>query len=139
MPFLFALVLFGCDIRKNSKLPDPKSNNSAQTFIDSTSVQIIDSAYNFGNVNDGEKVEYNYRFINTGKNSLVISSARASCGCTVPEKPEEPIKPGEIGFLKVVFNSEGRVGAVHKEITVTSNAFPEFPVLLLTGQVLRKK
>jgi hypothetical protein len=97
---------------------------------------LIDSVYNFGTVSDGEKVEYSYRFRNTGKNPLIISSAVASCGCTVPEKPEEPIKPGETGFLKVVFNSKGRVGEVHKEITVTSNAFPKFPVLQLTGQVV---
>ena len=107
-----------------------------QHFTDSTTVQMIDSVYNFGKVTDGEKVEYSYRFRNTGKNPLIVSSAVASCGCTVPEKPEEPIKPGETGFLKVVFNSKGRVGEVHKEITVTSNAYPKFPVLQLTGEVV---
>ncbi len=108
-----------------------RQQTQATHFTDSTTVQMIDSAYNFGKVTDGEKVEYSYRFRNTGKNPLIVSSAIASCGCTVPEKPEEPIKPGETGFLKVVFNSKGRVGPVHKEITVTSNAYPQFPVLQL--------
>ena len=70
---------------------------------------------------------------------MIVSSANASCGCTVPEKPEEPIKPGETGFLKVVFNSKGRVGQIHKEVQVVSNAYPQFPVLQLTGEVLAAK
>ncbi len=133
-----AIMLFSCNIRnnkKNSGLPIPVS---VEHFTDSTTVQIIDSSYDFGKVTDGEKVVFNYRFKNTGKKPLVIASATASCGCTVPEKPEEPIKPGETGFLKVVFNSEGRVGPTHKEIMVSSNAYPGFPTLHLTGEVISK-
>lgn len=129
-------MVFSCNIRNTKNKVDVEAANPATHFIDSTTVQMIDSAYNFGKVTDGEKVEYSYRFRNTGKNPLIVSAAVASCGCTVPEKPEEPIKPGETGFLKVVFNSKGRVGEVHKEITVTSNAYPQFPVLQLTGQVV---
>ncbi len=132
-------VLFSCDIRNTKNKGDVQASNSTQTFTDSTTVQMIDSVYNFGRVTDGEKVEYSYRFKNTGKKPLIISSAVASCGCTVPEKPEEPIKPGETGFLKVVFNSAGRVGPVHKDVTVTSNAYPQFPVLQLTGEVEASK
>jgi hypothetical protein len=129
-------VLFSCNIRNMKNKADVQASNAVPHFTDSTTVQMIDSVYNFGQVTDGEKVEYSYRFRNTGKNPLIVASAIASCGCTVPEKPEEPIKPGETGFLKVVFNSKGRVGEVHKEITVTSNAYPKFPVLQLTGQVV---
>lgn len=128
-------VLISCDIRNTKNKSDVQATNTSQKFTDSTTVQMIDSVYNFGKVTDGAKVEYSYRFRNTGKNPLIVSSAVASCGCTVPEKPEEPVKPGETGFLKVVFNSKGRVGPVHKDITVTSNAYPKFPVLQLTGEV----
>ena len=140
MVTVFSFTLFSCDIRKNKTKDDVKASDpSVQVFKDSTTVQIIDSVYNFGKVTDGEKVEYNYRFKNTGKNPLIITTATASCGCTVPEKPEAPIKPGETGFIKVVFNSQGRVGDVHKEITVVSNAYPVFPVLELRGQVMEIK
>lgn len=128
-------VLFSCDIRNTKNKGDVQATNAGQQFTDSTTVQMIDSVYNFGKITDGAMVEYSYRFRNTGKRPLIVSSAVASCGCTVPEKPEEPIKPGETGFLKVVFNSKGRVGPVHKDITVTSNAYPKFPVLQLTGEV----
>ena len=136
LPFSLTCIIFSCNIRNTKNKADVLAANLSTHFTDSTTVQMIDSAYNFGKVTDGEKVEYSYRFRNTGKNPLIVSSAVASCGCTVPEKPEEPIKPGETGFLKVVFNSKGRVGEVHKEITVTSNAYPQFPVLQLTGQVV---
>ncbi len=131
-----ACFIFSCNIRNGRNKGDVLAASSAQ-FTDSTTVQLIDSAYNFGTVTDGEKVEYSYRFRNTGKKPLIIASAIASCGCTVPEKPEEPIRPGETGFLKVVFNSKGRVGEVHKTITVTSNAYPKFPELQLTGNVVQ--
>ena len=133
------ITLFSCDIRNTKEKPGLQVANTDQKFGDTTSVQMIDSVYNFGKVTDGENVVFSYRFRNTGKNPLIISSATASCGCTVPEKPEEPIKPGETGFLKVVFNSKGRVGPVHKEVNVVSNAYPNFPTLQLIGEVLSAK
>ena len=131
-------VLFSCNIR-NTKNKLCLTSNLAIGFTDSTSMIMLDSTYDFGKVTDGEKVTFNYRFRNTGDKPLIIASAVASCGCTVPEKPEEPIKPGETGILKVIFNSEGRVGPAHKEIRVSSNAYPPFPTLLLTGMVESKK
>ena len=133
---LISSVLFSCDIRNTKPVSDVKIADPHQPFTDSTTVSIIDSAFNFGKVTDGEKVEYNYRFINSGNKPLIISDAKASCGCTVPEKPDAPIPPGQTGYLKVVFNSKGRVGDVHKEIVVTSNAYPAFPTLQLTGEVI---
>ncbi len=132
-------LLFSCDIRKNKLKSDVQASDPSQVLKDSTTVQMIDSVYNFGKITDGEKVEFSFRFKNTGNKPLIVSNATASCGCTVPEKPEEPIKPGETGFIKVVFDSKGRVGDVHKEVTVTSNAYPAFPLLALKGQVVEAK
>ena len=132
-------VLFSCDIRHSKNKGDVAFAETSSNFKDSTTVQVIDSVYNFGKVTDGEKVEYNFKFRNSGKNPLIIASATSSCGCTVPEKPEAPIPPGEIGYLKVVFDSKNRVGEVHKNITITSNAYPAFPQLQLTGEVISKQ
>lgn len=132
--FLVVGSLFSCDIRREGNNPISLAKMDA-SFTDTTSVQVIDSVYDFGKAVEGTKVVYNYRFKNTGKKPLVISAAHASCGCTVPEKPEEPIKPGETGILKVVFNTANRPGPAHKTITVVSNAYPEFPVLLIEGVV----
>jgi hypothetical protein len=136
---LATLVLVACNIRRNEKVVDEAVKQAAQALLDTTSVQLIDSVYNFGNITEGEKVTYNFRFKNSGKKPLVISSTSASCGCTVPEKPEKPILPGETGFIKVVFNSKGKVGHNEKNITVMSNTNPAFPLLLLTGEVIASK
>ena len=135
--FCLLIVLGSCNIR-NSRESGDKDLTTTTHFKDSTTVQLIDSVYDFGKINEGEKVTYNYRFRNTGSNALIISSATASCGCTVPEKPEEPVKPGETGSLKVVFNSEGKAGPAYKTITVISNAYPQFPALQLKGEVISK-
>lgn len=140
MIVFFACVLFSCDIRKNkTRDQDVASEPAIPAFKDSTTVQLIDSLYDFGKVTDGEKVEFSFRFKNTGKNPLIVSNATASCGCTVPEKPEQPIKPGEMGFIKVAFDSKGRPGAAHKEVFVTSNAYPVFPTLAIKGEVAEAK
>lgn len=138
--FSFTCLLYSCDIRNNKSHADvAATDSSGGVFKDSTTVQMIDTVFNFGKITDGEKVEFSFRFKNTGNNPLIVSSAHASCGCTVPEKPEAPVKPGETGFIKVAFNSQGRVGDTHKEVTVTSNAYPAFPRLQLKGEVLAKK
>ena len=124
--FLMTVISFVCcDVRRKDKM-------AAQ---DTTAVQIIDSLYNFGTVAEGEKVTYNFRFKNSGNKPLIVTNTTASCGCTVPEKPEKPVLPGETAFIKVVFNSKGKVGHNEKTITVTSNANPAFPPLLLKGEV----
>ena len=139
--FLFLLItiaFLSCDVRRKDKIADDASKQEEMALKETTTVSIIDSVYNFGKATDGEKVEYNFRFRNTGSKPLVIIKATASCGCTVPEKPEKPVMPGEMGFIKVVFDSKGRVGQVDKKITVSSNTNPPFWEVLLTGEVINK-
>ncbi len=135
---ILSLSITSCDVRNKDKKANVNGLTTQVEIKDPTTVQVIDTAYNFGKVADGEIVTYNYRFINTGKKPLIVTEARASCGCTVPEKPTEPIQPGDTGYIKVKFNSEKRVGQVHKTITVLSNAEPAFPEMLLTGEVIEK-
>ncbi len=143
---LGATLLANCDVRRKDRIADDalvKEEKLKKELVekreaalkDTTTVQLIDSFYNFGKVRDGAQVEYSFKFKNTGNNPLVVMDAHASCGCTVPEKPEQPIKPGETGVIKVVFNSKGRSGHQEKTITVNSNARPEFGLLKLTGEV----
>jgi hypothetical protein len=98
-----------------------------------------ESTYDFGKITAGEKVAHKFRFKNGGKTPLIVSDAQTTCGCTVPEKPEKPIAPGETGVIKVVFNSEGKFGKQDKVITLTSNANPSTTQLHLVGEVEEKK
>ncbi len=136
----FLLLIFlttSCDIRKHDK-EQKVSATEKNEIKNPTTAEIIDTTYDFGKVNEGEIVEYNYRFKNTGDKPLIIEEANASCGCTIPEKPDHPIAPGEMGFIKVKFNSEHRPGETHKSVTIVSNAVPEFPTLYLKGTVIGK-
>ncbi|MBV8252515.1 MAG: DUF1573 domain-containing protein [Chitinophaga sp.] len=88
--------------------------------------------HDFGEITQGEKVEYSFKFTNTGKQDLVIEDAISSCGCTVPEWPKEPLKPGQSGFIKVIFDSAGKEGYTQKEVSLRLNnggAFQEGPII----------
>ncbi len=91
--------------------------------------------YNFGAIKQGEKVEYAFEFVNSGKEPLIITEAHGSCGCTVPEWPKEPLKKGEKGVIKVTFNSAGKMGIQDKTVTITSNAADSPKVLHIKGNV----
>lgn len=141
------IAFTSCDIRRHDQVSDDslareekekkETAEKIETALkDSTTVQLIDSFYNYGTVKDGELVQHSFTFKNTGNKPLVVQDAHASCGCTVPEKPEKPIMPGETGTIKVVFNTKGKGGGhQEKTITVNSNARPEFGTLKLSGTV----
>lgn len=84
-------------------------------------MQFESSAHDFGKINAGDKVSYDFKFTNTGTGDLVIANAVGSCGCTVPEYPKEPVAPGKSGVMKVTFNSAGKSGMQQKTVTITTN------------------
>ena len=91
-----------------------------------TTVQWLDSTYrDLGTAKEGDKVEVNFHFRNTGNHNLIISNVSAQCGCTTPDWPKKPIAPGEEDVIKAVFNSEHRVGENHKEVYVEANTTPQ--------------
>jgi uncharacterized protein DUF1573 len=69
--------------------------------------------HDFGSIKSGDKVQYIFKFKNTGEADLLISKASGSCGCTVPEFPKDPVKPGQSAEMKVSFNSAGKHGQQH--------------------------
>ena len=144
----FALLLFAASCGSNTNEPkEPASispaegstTNNLQDSSNLTTVQWLDSVQNFGKVTDGEKIIISFHFKNTGSKPLIISNVTASCGCTVPEKPEAPIAPGEEGVIKAEFNSSGRVGIASKNVNVTCNTATQNYTLLFEGEVLPKK
>lgn len=80
--------------------------------------------HDFGTINEGDTVEHTYAFTNTGELPLVINNTTASCGCTTPDWPREPIAPGAESSVKVRFNSRGKAGEQRKTVTVYANTNP---------------
>lgn len=89
-------------------------------------IKFDQDTHDFGTVHEGEIVTYDFTFTNTGNAPLLIADAQASCGCTVPEWPKEPVKPGQKGTLKVSFNSAGKEGAQDKSISIKANTKDAF-------------
>ena len=94
----------------------------ANGATNATSIQWLDSTHqDLGRINEGQVVEISWRFKNTGDKPLVISNVSASCGCTVPDKPEKPIAPGGEETIRAQFDSKDRVGPQHKDVYVEAN------------------
>lgn len=95
--------------------------------------------FDFGNLKQGEKVEHVFTLTNTGEGDLVITSARGSCGCTVPQWPKEAVKPGATADIKVVFNSTGKKNKTTNTVTLTTNTEKGNEVVRIKAFVEPKK
>lgn len=103
---------------------------------DSPEFKFEETKHDFGDMKQGESKEFVFKFINSGKKSLVISQVLTTCGCTAPTWPKEPIEPEASGTIKIVFNSTGKIGKQNKVITILANtAFQKFR-LSITANVL---
>lgn len=92
--------------------------------------------WDFGQIIQGESVEYNFRFTNSGDAPLVITDAKGSCGCTVPDWPREPVPPGGEGTIRVTYDSKGRKAQFNKTVTITANTVPNTNKLFISGNVI---
>jgi len=107
--------------------------------VNSTDIAVMTfetTEYDFGSVNEGDIVDYTFKFTNTGDSPLVINKATATCGCTVPQWPRDPINPGSTGEIKIKFNSKNRKNLQTKYVNINANTKPEVTRLKITGNVL---
>lgn len=99
-------------------------------------ISFKETQFNFGEIIQGQVVETDFEFTNTGKNDLVIYDAKGSCGCTVPEYPKEPIAPGKSNKIHVKFDSTNKEGHQTKTVTLTCNTQPNQVTLQIVGDVI---
>tara|TARA_B100000809_G_scaffold263627_1_gene317333 strand:+ start:18439 stop:18891 length:453 start_codon:yes stop_codon:yes gene_type:complete len=114
-----------------AKERDLKSENLAIVSFDKVS-------YDFGTIDEGDTIETSFIITNTGKSDLLISNAKASCGCTIPTWPKEAIKSGESSPMHVKFNSKGKRNKISKTITLTTNSGLGRETVKITGFVTPK-
>lgn len=94
--------------------------------------------HDFGTIKEGSKVQYTYKFKNTGQVPLIIQGAQGSCGCTTPDWSKEPIPVGGSGFVKAEFDSNGKPNIQNKTVTVTANTWPKTTTLRFKAMVTPK-
>ena len=156
---VFALLISACNsadkdriARLEGKLAELESKNTpkpAPTSVSSTtpaepevkpegplpSFSFNKETHDFGKIKEGDVVEYEFSFTNTGDAPLIIASAQGSCGCTVPDWPKEPIGIGEKASIKVKFDSKKKAGIQNKTVTLTANTFPKQTKLQIKANV----
>jgi len=140
--FMSCLVVLACnESDKKTAAPMSAKSDVLKDSANFTTIQWLDSIHrDLGKVTEGDQVEVSYRFKNTGNKPLVVTSVTASCGCTIPETPQEPFAPGAEGIIKAKFNSKNRVGQNRKEVYVTANTKPDnLQQLEFTIEVEKKK
>lgn len=141
LSLILAAGLYACNSNSDGTvstkaIENPLSADKASSMSDKLPEITFDKDFHdFGQIQEGEKVTFSFRFKNTGKGDLIIQTASGSCGCTVPEYPEKPLRPGESGFIKVQFNSEGRAGIQEKQVTLVSNTIPNTTTLRIRAEV----
>ena len=126
----FGLLVFpGCDnIFKNKKMNTDTMNNSATPGGNNgeamPDIKFEEEDHDIGTIEEGEIIDFSFKFTNTGKSDLLINNCTASCGCTIPHWPKEPVRPGETGMIDVQFDSNHKKNEVVKEVTVSTNCVP---------------
>lgn len=146
---LAGLALIACSGNENNSdnggsivaNTDPVMNSNEFEVVEkkeTTTIEYVETNHDFGDVTYPSENIYTFKFKNTGNIPLIVESAKASCGCTVPNKPEEPILPGEMGEMDVIFRpKEGQQGSdVTKRVTVTANTEPGQTYLEISANVL---
>jgi len=137
LSFTLILGIFSC--RKKGETP-LGAKLDAELMKDTTTIAFLDSTtFPFDTIMQDDKVQTTFRMVNTGMKNLLIARAFGSCGCTVPEYPKDPVKPGDTATIAVTFNSAGKQGEQNKNVTIVCNTVTRNEMVYLKGFVKVKE
>jgi hypothetical protein len=112
---ILAIVLMASFQMAAQTTPETMPNPTSKAILTLESDMV-----DYGTIDQGSEPLRLAKFKNTGTEPLIISGAKGSCGCTVPNWPKEPIMPGETSQIEIRYDTK-RVGAINKTVTVESN------------------
>ena len=121
-----------------AQTPPPPAPVEKKVDPDAGSFKFKEETHDYGEVPEGPLAETDFEFKNVGKKPINITEAHGSCGCTVPQWPHEPIMPGKKGVIHVAYTTQGRQGAIMKDVTINSDAQESPKVLHIRGTVKPK-
>ncbi|NNE28063.1 MAG: DUF1573 domain-containing protein [Saprospiraceae bacterium] len=125
-------------IRNSDLIKIPATLSGTPDLSNLAKIEFDNTTHEFGEAQEGEIIKHTFSFKNTGEHPLVVTSARSSCGCTVPKWSREPIEPGKSGTLRIRFNTDTKPGEQIKTVTVTSNTEPADTKLFIKGFVHKR-
>lgn len=114
----------------NANLKLRFTGNVIVSNVEAPKLIFAENTHDFGSVKEGDKVDYTFKYKNTGKSVLEIKEVKTSCGCTAALISDKLLEPGKEGTLKVELDTKGRSGKMSREVTVISTD-PEEPQQLL--------
>ena len=117
-------------------MASPLTANQSAVTVETPQIEMLETSFDFGEMQQGESVTHDFVLKNIGEADLIISAAKGSCGCTVPEWPKTPVSKGEEATIKVTFNSAGKSGKQSKTVTLVTNAIPNTKVLSINGNII---
>lgn len=144
MAFMFSTMIFiSCEKGgASSKVKEQNLLNAEKRDKDigigAPVINFDSEEYDFGVVNEGDVVKHSFFVTNTGKSDLIIIEAKASCGCTVPTWPKEPIAPGDTAPIKIEFKTAGKKNQQSKTVTLQTNTSKGVEILKIKGMVTPK-
>jgi hypothetical protein len=137
---VLSLAIVSCKENATSKVKstnlETAKERDEKINVGNAIIKFDKTEFDFGKVTEGEIVKGNFIVSNDGESDLLILDAKASCGCTVPEWPKKPIKPGESADIKFEFNTRGKKGNQTKTITLQTNTEKISERLIIKGMVV---
>ena len=112
----------GAEVHESCSPKQQAERDAEVNKMTKTTIEVLETKFDFGKIKEGQKVRHTWQVKNVGKVPLLIANVQASCGCTVPSFPKNPIAPGEYGDVTLEFNSKDRPGSVTKNALIIANA-----------------
>lgn len=135
-PILFlGMIFFGCQSNQDKATTSNDFSDKLPKIEFVSNVKDVD----FGKLTEGDTVQRDFKFKNTGEFPLIINNVGTSCGCTVPQWPRDPIGPGETSSILVKFNSRGKSGSQAKTVSIYANTDPAVTDITFRAEVTPKK
>lgn len=140
MKKLFSLLVFVLSLHfglraQESTIPNPDPN--------APDIKFENEVLDYGVIDYDANGIREFKFTNTGKTPLTITSVTGECGCTAttidgkPGWPQEPVLPGKSGVIKVKYDTK-REGRFEKNVTVASNSKFATKKIRIKGEIKAK-
>lgn len=130
---LVAIAFFSTEAVAQEKKPEITTTPAA--LKPTTPVKWKEEVFDFGEIKKGVPVSHDFSFVNTTKQTVIISTVKPSCGCTATNYTKTPIKPGEKGTITATFNAAA-AGPFSKSVTVNLNEGEAPKILTIKGKVI---
>ena len=133
--FVICFSLLLGSLVSNAQQEEAKDNSNNPNAPE---IKFEEEVHDFGTIPFAGNGVCDFKFTNSGKEPLIISNARGSCGCTVPKWPKEPIMSGQSNSINVSYDTK-RPGPFTKTVTITSNAKTASKTITIKGVVMSQE